>query len=93
MGLLDRYNAIVADLLVYALRLLELVFSLYNLSGQPQMVAVKANLRFPLKFDVVIDEHYLLQVFEDHVYLFSKFPENCCGIHHRLHTCISVARN
>ena len=34
------------------------------------MVAVKANFKFQLKFDVVIHEHYLLQVFEDHGCLF-----------------------
>ena len=71
----------------------ELVFPLFNPCGQTQMVAVKANFKFQLKFDVVTHEHYLLQVFEDHGYLFSKFTENCCGIHHHLHTCISVARN
>ena len=90
---LDQYNAVVSDLWVYSLWLSEFVFPLFNPCGQTKMVAVKANFKFQLKFDVVIHEHYLLQVFEDHGCLFSKFPENCCRIHHHLHTCISVARN
>ena len=90
---LDQYNAVVSDLWVYSLWLSEFVFPLFNPCGQTKMVAVKANFKFQLKFDVVIHEHYLLQVFEDHGCLFSKFPENCCRIHHHLHTCISIARN